>query len=262
MPGMPIFQDSPGQLKSQIYVWNNVDEEIAPLEVDATGQLAVTGTVDVDTITTLGTITNDVKVVNGATDLDIGTVDTVTSVTTLGTITNDVGVVNGATDLDIGTVATVTSVTTLGTITNDVGIVNGTTAFAVGISAGTNVIGKVQSDLVFTDTDSFGGPTPLTSKTITALTPYNATSMDISTESSYGWFLKNTGVTPITQTVTIVVQISPDGTNWMNDTGTTITVSAGESTMINVTHFLHYARFVITGGTADTTVISCYQAQH
>ncbi len=340
MPGMPIFQDSPGQLKSQIYVWDNVSSEIAPLQVDDAGQIAVTGEVDVDaitgdvsvvngttdfdigtvdTVTTLGSITGDVGVVNGASDLDIGTVDTVTTitndvgvvngasdldigtvdtVTTLGSITGDVGVVNGASDLDIGTVDTVTTlgsitgdvgvvngasdldigtvdtVTTLGSITGDVGVVNGASDLDIGtvdtVTTITNDVGvingasafSVQNNIVFTDEDSFGGATPLTSKSVGIAEIINSDSMDISQETSYGWFLKNTGTIPITQTVTIVVQISPDDSNWLNDTGTVISVAAGASASITVTHFMHYARFVLTGGSAATTVISCFQAQH
>jgi hypothetical protein len=60
----------------------------------------------------------------------------------------------------------------------------------------------------------------------------------------------------------LVVELSPDGTNWLQDTGTVITVANGQSKMITVTNFLKYARYTITGGTAETTVISCFQAQH
>lgn len=305
MPGMPIFQDSPSQLKGQIYVLNSVTQGIVPLQVDNTGNLAVNGTVDlaagtevtlaagaevtlaagtnidnVASVTTLDTITNDVKIVNGTTSLTVGLaagtdIDNVTSVTTLDTITNDVKIVNGSTGLTVelaaGTEVTlaagadidnVASVTTLDTITNDVKIVNGTTALNVGLSTGANVIGKVENQLVFTNVDSFGEATPLTSKAVGIGATVTADSQDVSQESSYNWFIKNSGTDSADQNITLKVELSPDGTNWLEDTGTEITVAFNTAKMITVTNFLKYVRFVITGGVAATTVISCFQAQH
>jgi hypothetical protein len=229
---------------------------------------------DLDTVTevtTLGTVTNDVKVVNGATALTVGLAagTDIDAVTTLGTVTNDVKVVNGATALTVGlaagtdldTVSTVTAVTTLGTVTNDVKVVNGATALNVGLSAGTNLIGKVENQLVFTNEDSFGAGTPLVSKPVGIGATVNSDTQDISLESSFNWFIKNEG-TGATQNITLVVELSPDGTNWLQDTGSIISLAFGESKMITVTNFLKNTRFVITGGTAATSVISCFQAQH
>jgi hypothetical protein len=312
MPGMPVFQDSPSQLKGQIFVQNTDTDEIIALKVDNTGNLPVNGTVnlapgsevslaagaDLDSVATLGTITNDVKVINGAsalevalaagTDLDsVTTLGTITndvkvvngesalevalaagtdldSVTTLGTITNDVKVVNGESALEVALAAgtDLDSVTTLGTITNDVKVVNGESELNVGISAGTNLIGKVQNELVFTYVDSFGEATPLTSQAIGLGETVISESQNISKESSYNWFIKNTGTTSADQDITLTVEISPDGTNWISDTGSVIAVPFNSGKMITVTNFLQYARFTITGGAAATTVISCFQAQH
>jgi len=219
MPGMPIFQDSPSQLKGQIYVLNSITQSIVPLQVDNSGKLAVNGTVD----------------------LAPGTEVTLAS----------------GTDID-----NVSSVTTLDTITNDVKIVNGTTALNVGLATGTNVIGKVENQLVFTNVDSFGAGTPLTSKAVGIGATETADSQDVSQESSYNWFIKNTGTDSADQNITLKVELSPDGTNWLEDTGSTITVPFNAAKMITVTNFLQYVRFVITGGAAATTVISCFQAQH
>lgn len=236
MPGMPVFQDSPSQLKGQIYVLNSVSKDIVPLQVDNTGNLAVNGTVslaagtevnlaagaDIDTIST---ITNDVKVVNGSTPL---TVDFAESV-----------------DID-----TISTVTTLGTITNDVKIINGSTPLIF------------ENKLVFTNIDSFGAGTPLTEKAVGLGATVTSDSQDVSLESSYNWFIKNTGNVSEDQDITIKVEISPDETNWLEDTGTVISVPYNTSKIITVTNFLQYVRFVITGGAAATTVISCFQAQH
>ena len=228
MPGMPIFQDSPSQLKGQIYVLNSVSKDIVPLQDDNTGNLAVNGTVGLasgSNIDTLSTITNDVKIVNGSTPL---TVDFAESV-----------------DID-----TISTVTTLDTITNDVKIINGSTPLAV------------ENKLVFTNVDSFGAGTPLTETAVGLGATVTADSQDVSQESSYNWFIKNTGTDSEDQNITLKVEISPDGTNWLEDTGTTISVPYNTSKVITVTNFLQYARFTITGGAAATTVISCFQAQH
>ncbi|MFZ7130775.1 MAG: DUF6385 domain-containing protein [Eubacteriales bacterium] len=227
MPGMPIFQDSPSQLKGQIYVLDNINDSIVPLQVDGTGNLAINGTVDLAT--------------GAEVALAAGT---------------EVTLAAGA---DIDNIA---SVTVVDTITNDVKIVNGTTELSVGLTSGTNVIGKVESELVFTNVDTFGEATPLTSKTVGVTATVEANAQDISQESSYNWFIKNTGITSADQDITLKVELSPDNTNWIEDTGSTITVAFDTSKMITVTNFLQYVRFVITGGAAETTVISCFQAQH
>jgi hypothetical protein len=295
MPGMPIFQDSPSQLKGQIYVLNSANQSVVPLQVDNDGNLSVdlaagsevtlapgaevtlaAGT-DINNVDSVTTITNDVKVVNGATplevelpaDIDIDTVNTVT------TITDDVKIVNGATPLTVGLAAgtevtlaagadidNVDSVTTLDTITNDVKIINGGTPLTVGLDAGTNVIGKVENQLVFTNVDSFGGATPLEPMNVGISATVTSDPQDVSQESSYNWFIRNTGTDSSDQDITLKVEISPDGINWLEDTGSTITVPFNTSKIITVTHFLQYVRFVITGGAAATTVISCFQAQH
>jgi len=178
-----------------------------------------------------------------------------------------VKIINGATDLTVGLAAgtdidNVTSVTTLDTITNDVKIVNGTTALNVGLSTGTNVIGKSWKTSLYSPMLFLGAGTPLTSKDVGIGATVTADSQDVSQESSYNWFIKNTGTDSADQNITLKVELSPDGTNWLEDTGTTITVSFNTSKMITVTNFLKYVRFVITGGVAATTVISCFQAQH
>lgn len=219
MPGQPIFQDSPNQLKVQIYVLDSIAKDVVPLKVDGSGKLAIdiaegsvvslaAGT-NIDTVTTVGTVTNEVKIVNGATGLDVG--------------------------LNEGT--------------------------EVALANGTNVIGKVEIKLVFTDVDTFGGSQPLTIKTIGSGSTVYANEQNISQQTYYNWFIKNNG-TAANQNITIKVELSPDGTNWIDDTGTSIKVQFGNSQMIPVTNFMKYARFVITGGTAATTVISCFQARH
>jgi len=279
MPGMPIFQDSPTQLKGQIYVEDS-SNNVVPLQLDASSSLPISGEVSfaagsdistVSTVTTVGTITNDVPVINGTSAFTVGLasgtdLDTVSTVTTVGTITNDVPVVNGTSALTVGLASgtdldTVSTVTTVGTITNDVSVVNGTSALTVGLAAGSNLIGKVESQLVFTSVDSFGAETILTPQSIGIGATVSSNVQDISTESSFNWFIKNTG-TIADQNITLIVELSPDQTNWVADTGTVISLDFGVSKMITVTNFLQYVRFTITGGTALTDVISCYQAQH
>jgi hypothetical protein len=133
----------------------------------------------------------------------------------------------------------------------------------VGIDTGSNIIGKVINQIVFTDADAFGAATPLTPKNVAGGATVYADAQDISQQTVYDWFIQNTGGNPLTQNVTVVVQISPDNSTWIDDTETIITVTAGAAgEMITVTNFLQYARYVITGGLAATTVISCFQAKH
>ncbi len=104
--------------------------------------------------------------------------------------------------------------------------------------------------------------TILQNETIAANTPIDSVVVDISKESSYNWFFKNTG-TLATQDVVIRVKLSPDGTStWVDDTGVDIAIAHGESKMITVNNFLQYAKFTVSGNTADVVVNSCYQAQH
>jgi len=133
----------------------------------------------------------------------------------------------------------------------------------VGLDASNNVIGKVINQVVFTDVDAFGAATPLTTKNISLGATVFSDAQDISQQTVYNWFIQNTGGNPLTQNITLVVQISPDGSTWIEDTGTVITIIAGAAgQMITVSNFLQYARYRITGGLAATTVISCFQAKH
>ena len=258
--------------------------EVALAAGTTVGLAAGTDIDNVASVTTLGTVTNDVKVVNGATALTVGLaagtevdlaagaevalaagttvglaagtdIDNVASVTTLGTVTNDVKVVNGATALTVGLAAGTEVDLAAGA---EVALAAGT---EVGLAAGTNIIGRVENQLVFTNVDAFGAGTPLTPKAIGLGATVYADAQDISLQSSYNWFIQNQG-SGLTQGITLLVQISPNGTDWLNDTGVAIALPSNESKIITVTHFLQYVRFVITGGLSGTTVIACFQAQH
>ncbi len=205
MPGMPIFQDLPSQLKGQIYVLDSTTQTVVPLQVDDAGSLAVNGTVDLNAGATIDNITN---------------------------ITNDVKIVNGADPLEVG------------------------------LNSGSNVIGKVENELVFTNLDAFGEDTPLTPMTVGTSASVVSEVQDISKENSYNWFIKNTGEDSSDQNITLVVELSPDQTNWIEDTAVEIEIPFNTAKMITINNFLQYARFTITGGAAETTVISCFQAQH
>lgn len=247
MPGMPIFQDSPSQLKGQIFVQDSSTSDLVALQVDATGSLSTA--LVAGTTVGLAAGTNSIGTVALAANSEVA----LATGTTVGlaTGTNNIGTVGLAAGTNsIGTVALAAN--------SEVGLEAGTT---VGLAAGTNLIGVVQNQLVFTNEDSFGGATPLTAKAVGIGATVNADSQNISQESSYNWFINNQG-TAADQNITLVVEISPDGTTWMQDTGSVISVAFGESKMITVTNFLQFARFVITGGAAATTVVSSYQAQH
>jgi len=232
MPGMPIFQDSPSQLKGQIYVLNNATQSVVPLQVDNTGNLSVNGTVNLSSGTEVALAAGtEVALVTG-TEVALASGSEVALASG-----SEVALASGS----------------------EVGLAIGA---EVGLSAGTNVIGKVENQLVFSNVDSFDGLTPLTPKNIGIGETVNSEAQDVSLESSYNWFIKNTGTDSADQDITLKVELSPDGTNWLDDTGSTISVPFNTARMITVTNFLQYVRFVITGGAEATTVISCFQAQH
>ena len=311
MPGMPIFQDSPSQLKGQIFVQDSTTQDLVALQVDATGSLSTalvagttvglaTGTNNIGTVglaagtNSIGTVglaagTNSIGTVALAANSEVGlatgtTVGLATGTNNIGTVglaagTNSIGTVALAANSEvalatgttvglaagtnnIGTVGLAAGTNSIGTVAlaanSEVALATGTT---VGLAAGTSLIGIVQNQLVFTNLDAFGAATPLTAKAVGIGATVSATSQNISQQSSYNWFINNQG-TAANQNITLVVEISPDGTTWMQDTGSVISVAFGESKMITVTNFLQFARFTITGGSAATTVISSYQAQH
>ena len=276
MPGMPVFQVSPGQLKGQMYVYDNVSGEIVALSVDDSGNLSVIGTVDLASGATVGLTTGTTVGLAAGTE-EIGTVDLASGATVglstgttvgLAAGTEEIGTVDLASGATVGlstgtTVGLAAGTEEIGTVDlasgATVGLSTGTT---VGLAAGTEVIGQVQSDLVFTYVDAFGAGTPLTTKTIDTAT-VNADAQNISKESSYNWYIRNTGTTSSDQDITVRVQISPDGASWVDDTGDEIPVAYNDTAvMITVNHFLQFARYVVTRGAADTDVVSCFQAQH
>ena len=250
MPGMPVFQDSPSQLKGQIYVLKGTT--VAPLEVDTSGNLTVAGNVGLTSGTEVGLATGTTVGLAAGTN-SIGTVALATGTEVELATGTTVGLAAGTNS--IGTVALATGTEVELASGTEVALATGTT---VGLAAGT----KVQNELVFTNVDSFGG-TLLESIAVGVGATVNADSQDISVESSYNWFIKNTGSTSSDQDITLMVELSPDGgTNWIEDTGVAVSLPFNTSKMITVNNFLKNARFVITGGVAATTVISCFQAQH
>ncbi len=283
MPGMPVFQDIASQLKSQVYVFNTDTNEIVPLQVDNTG-LPVSGTVELAAGTTVELAPGaEVSLTAGTTvgltagtqvDLAPGAEVSLAAGTTVGlTAGTQVDLAPGATvDLAAGAIVGLAAGTNnIGTVElaagtevdlapgAEVGLTAGTT---VGLDAGTNVIGKVQNDLVFTSHNAFNLANPiLAGETITANTPTDSLVVDISKESSYNWFFKNGGNLS-SQDVVVRVQLSPDGINWVDDTGVDIPIANGETKMITVNNFLQYAKFTVSGNSVDVTVYSCFQAQH
>jgi uncharacterized protein DUF6385 len=271
MPGMPIFQDTPSQLKGQIYVLNSTTSAVEPLKVDTTGNLNVAGTVGLATGAEVGLTTGTTVGLDAGTTVglaagteEIGTVGLATGTTVgLAAGTEEIGTVGLAAGTEeIGTVGLATGTTVgLAAGTEEIGTVGLATGTTVGLAEGTNIIGSVRNDLVFTSADSFGGATILTPKSIGATSTVNSDTKDISKETSYNWFIKNNG-TAANQNISLKVYLSANQTDWVEDTGTSITVAFGTSKMITVNNFLQYTRFVITGGVAETTVVSCYQSQH
>ncbi|MGB4438534.1 MAG: hypothetical protein WBJ13_04765, partial [Sedimentibacter sp.] len=83
MPGMPVFQDSPSQLKGQIYVLKG--SAVTPLEVDTSGNLTVAGNVGLTTGTEVGLATGTTVGLEAGTN-SIGTVGLEAGTNTRGTV--------------------------------------------------------------------------------------------------------------------------------------------------------------------------------
>lgn len=190
MAGMPVFQDSPSQLKNQIYVTDG--SNVVALKSNATGALNIS-TTGADTVTV------------AATDLDIRDL----------TNASDNVLVYGQ---DSGTNYPLKTDATGALYTNAAHALVDTTEETISVTS-----------------TSTGAP---------------STQREIAVLSSYGFLVDNTA--NATVGVNIQLQLSPDGTTWVDD-GSQIALAAAEAMVVTPSRFLRYARallFLETGTTA------------
>ncbi len=318
MPGMPIYQDSPANLKNQIFAANG--PSVINVQADSTGRLKVATDsasplavgVDeaVNSITVYGSdgTANQVIKTNASGQLDIRPLtvsDTVNvnitqaddSITVYGNdgTTNHIIRTNATGQLDIRplTVSDTVSVniteaddsiTVYGSdgTTNQIIKTNSTgqldirpltvsDTVSVNISEADDSITVYGSDgttnhVLLTDstgilqvnsTRAFTNATLTTSDTTDSY--QYTTQQEIAQLSSYQFFVKNTGDT---NNVTVVVELSPNGTDWVVDSDER-QVNPGAATIITSSKFLRYIRLGYKSTTtgASTAISAIFQGQ-
>jgi len=245
MAGIPVFQDSPDNLKSLQYGYDGTT--VRTLKLDTSGRQVIA--------TDIGT-----SVEVSATDLDIrnlsNTQDNIVVYGNDGTdnqalktdasgrqiIATDVGnaIEVSATDLDIRNLSnTQDNIVVYG---ND-----GTDNRALK----TDVTGVLQVAYTKTFTNA-------TQNVTTANSYAGSTARDISLQGQYSFFVSNTGA----NSATAKVQISPDNTLWIDDSSE-FEVAAGEAAILSPARFANYVRLAYKSTVEDssTTADIIYQAQ-
>ena len=97
------------------------------------------------------------------------------------------------------------------------------------------------------------------SENLTTADDYDgSTQRDISLQRQYSFFVNNTG----SNSATVKVQISPDGTLWVDDS-TEFTIAGSETKVLGPNRFANYARisFKSTTTAESTTLTVAYQSQ-
>ncbi|MGL4736948.1 MAG: DUF6385 domain-containing protein [Cellulosilyticaceae bacterium] len=319
MPGMPVYQDSPSNLKNQIYAANagnviNVKADdtgrltvstdaAAPLDVsvtqatdsisvygndgttnrilktNATGQMDIRPLTSADEVSVVITEASDsisvygndgtanrILKTNATGQMDVRPLtaaDVVTAVVSQaddsiavygndGT-TNRVLKTNATGQMDVRPLTAADVVTAVVSQTDD--------SIAVyGNDGTTNRVLKTDANGVLSvnTTYSFVDTTLVDADATTNAYQYTA-AQDISGKTSYAFFVKNSDVA---NSATIVVQLSPNNTDWVDDT-TEAVILAGGMTITTSNKFLKYIRVAYKSTVADAAaeVSIIYQAQ-
>ena len=275
MPGMPIYQDSPANLKNQIFA--TTGSAVINVQADSTGRLKVATdsssplAVDVDeTVNSIavygsdGTANQIIKT-NATGQLDIRPLtisDTVNvnitqaddSITVYGNdgTTNHIIRTNATGQLDIRPLTTSDTV--------NVDISQATDSIVVYGNDGTDnhvLLTDAAGILQVNTTRAFTNAALTTSDTTD--TYQYTTQQEIAQLSSYQFFVKNTGDT---NNVTVVVELSPNGTDWVIDSDER-QVNPGAATIITSSKFLRYIRlgYKSTSSGASTAISAIFQGQ-
>lgn len=228
MPGLPVYQDSASQLKSQIFGYNLDEDEVKNLLTDNDGKLIITTdattpidveAVDLD-IRDLINATDSVAVYgNDGTDNQILLTDATGRliITTDGTTPIDVEAV----DLDIRD------------------LTNATDSVAVYGNDGTDNQILLTDDTGKLETLNNHNFTDVNFGTLTTADAYAyVAGQDISNSISYSFYVKNTD---LVYSVNLQVQLSPDDINWVDD-GAVTALLANTATILSANKFLKFIR--------------------
>lgn len=276
MPGMPVYQDSPANLKNQIYAASG--SNVINVQADGTGRLKVStdsaAPLDVsineasDSIVVYGNDGTDNQVLktNTSGQLDIRPLTSADTVSVAISETDDSIVVygNDGTDnkvlktntsgqMDIRPLTAADMVTAVVSQADDSIVIYGNDGTDNKVLK-TDVNGVLQVN----DTITFTNETLLTGSTTTNVYQYT-TQQEISTMSTYMFFVKNAGST---NDALIKVQLSPNGTDWVDDS-TEFTVGHDTSAIQTANKFLRYIRIAYKSKVDDasTTLDIIFQGQ-
>ena len=295
MAGIPVFQDSPDNLKSLQYGYDGTT--VRTLKVDTSGRQVIA--TDIGTSVEVSATDLDIRNLSNTQDNIVvygndGTDNKALKTDTSGRqiIATDVGtaIEVSATDLDIrnlsntqdnivvygndGTDNKALKTDTSGRqiIATDVGTAIEVSATDLDIRNLSNtqdnivVYGNDGTDNRALKTDATGILqvaytkifTNATQNITTANSYAGSTARDISLQSQYSFFVSNTGA----NSATAKVQISPDNTLWIDDS-TEFEVAAGEAAILSPSRFANYVRVAYKSTVADssTTADIIYQAQ-
>lgn len=249
MPNNLVFNDIASQLKVQMYGSDGTN--LQPVSVNATGGLAMAGTVTVSA----GTVTvsaGTVTVSAGTVTVSGGTISTVSALTA-GTVTVSGGTISqlsaGTVTVSGGTISTVSALTA-GTVT----VSGGTISTVSALTAGTVTVsgGTLQTLSIFSsDTATTVGVGTATVDTLAE---------DTSTQKVYSYYVANVAGT---ETLTAWLQIAPvnSSTYYTNDSSTQYTIGPGEKAVLVAQKFLRYTKLQLLATGATATALCYFQAQ-
>ncbi|MDF2613700.1 MAG: hypothetical protein K0S71_1486 [Clostridia bacterium] len=233
MPGMPVYQDSPSNLKNQIYASDG--NNVINVKADETGRLKIA----TDTAAPLEVSINEANdsiVVYGNDGTDNKALKT-----------------NASGQLDIRPLTAADTVTVAVSEADDSIVVYGNDGTSNKVLK-TDGNGVLQVNYTHTFTDQ----TLLTDAATTNAYQY-VIQQDISDMSTYAFFIKNSGAT---NGAKLQVQLSPNGTDWVNDSDE-ITLAHSTNTILTANKFLKFIRIGYKSAVDDasTTVTVIFQGQ-
>lgn len=276
MPGMPVYQDSPSNLKNQIY--GSDGSNVINVKVDDTGRLKIATDVAAplevaisetsDSIVVYGSDGTDNKALktNATGQLDIRPLTDADTVSVVITEASDSITVYGSDGTDnkvLKTNATgqldIRPLTDADTVS--VSITEASDSIVIYGNDGTNNKALKTDDagiLQVNYNHTFTDETLLTDGATTNVYQYIA-QQEISDMSSYAFFIKNSGVA---NSAKLQVQLSPNGTDWVNDSSE-IELAHTTNTILNANKFLKYIRVGYKSAVDDasTTLTVIFQGQ-
>ena len=275
MPGMPIYQDSPSNLKNQVYATDgsnviNIKSDASgrlKIVTDAADPLAVSVDEASDSIAVYGNDGSENKIIktNTSGQLDIRPLTSSDEVSVVVTQASDSIAVYGndgsenkiiktntSGQLDIRPLTSSDEVSVVVTQASDSILVYGNDG-STNRAIRTDSSGNIQ-----VNTHVFTSVNLLTNQATGDSYAYSS-GQDISNYNSYAFYVANVGDL---NAASVKIQLSPDNTNWADD-GADATIAKGTATIVAPNRFLRYIRIAYksTIPLSSTNITSIFQAQ-